>query len=119
MKTISDNIRQLRLALGYSQEYIAKQLDISQQSYSGLEKRPEKASLAQLRELAKVLKVDLITLLGEESHLIQTNINQQGGQAATQMNVRHETESKELVYKEYIADLKSQIEYLKSMIKNT
>jgi hypothetical protein len=34
------------------------------------------------------------------------------------MNVRHEAEGKDVVYKEYIADLKSQIEYLKSLIKS-
>lgn len=118
MKSISDNIRQLRMALGYSQEYVAKQLKMTQQSYSNLEKKPERASLIQLKELAKTLEVDLILLLGEETQLIQTNINQQGGQAAAQMNVKHESENNELIYKEYIADLKSQIDYLKGLIKN-
>ncbi len=68
-------------------------------------------------QLAKVFKVDLLTLLGEETHLIQTNINQQGGQAAAQMNVRHETDGKDKVYEGYITDLKEQIEYLKGLIK--
>ena len=117
MKSISENIRQIRTALGFSQEFVSKKLKMTQQSYSSLEKNPERASLLQLRLIAEVLKVDLVTLLGEEIQVVQTNINQQGGHVAAQMHIKQEAEGKELVYQEYINNLKSQIEYLKTLVK--
>ena len=116
MESISNNIRQLRTALGYSQEFVAKKLKMTQQSYSSLENNPERASLQQLKQLAEILKVSLMALLGEENQLNQTNINQQGGQAAAQMNLTYQTDGKDKVYQEYIDNLKAQVDYLKSLI---
>lgn len=112
--SIADNIRLIRRGLDFSQEFVAEQLGISQQAYSAIELDPEKASLERLREIARILQVDLVTLLGEDDVYIQQNFNQQGGHAATQMNVSNADKE---VYERYIVDLKEQIEFLKSMLK--
>lgn len=77
--SMSENIRLLRESRGYSQEYIASRLHITQQAYSRLEKHPESMTLERLRDLAKILDVPLLTLLGEENMYFMQNINQQGG----------------------------------------
>ena len=69
----------LRESMGYSQDYIALQLNITQQAYSAIEKKPEKATLQRLKEIAIVLQVPLITLLGEDELAIQQRFNQAGG----------------------------------------
>ena len=112
--SIADNIRSIRKALDFSQEFVADQLKISQQAYSAIELDPEKASLERLREIARILQVDLVTLLGEDDVYIQHNFNQQGGNAATQMTIAN---SDREVYERYIADLKNQVTFLQSLIK--
>ena len=114
--SITNRIKQLRTALGYSQEYIAAMLKITQQAYSNIESNPEKASLARLKKLAELLRVDLFTLIGEDKSLIQTNVNQKGGQAATQMVFHQENQTDKNVYERYIEELKNQNDYLKSLI---
>ena len=64
-KSIADNIRRIRESLGYSQDYVAIRLDISQQAYSTIEKTPEKSTLSRLRQISEILQVPLVTLLGE------------------------------------------------------
>lgn len=113
--SISDNIRLIREGLGYSQDYVATRLDITQQTYSNLEKNPEKQTLKRLKEVASILQVNIVTLIGEDETYIQQNFNQQGGHAATQMNVSSNGEKE--VYEKLIAEFKEQIEFLKSLLK--
>lgn len=113
-QTISERIRQYRTALGYSQEYVAKKLKITQQAYSSIESKPFKATLERLKQLADVLKVELIVLICDDKTFVQTNINQQGGKAATQMIVNEGAEVS--VYERYITDLKNEVDYLKKII---
>lgn len=111
---VGENIRLIRENLGYSQEYVATQLGITQQTYSNIEKNPDKATLKRLKEIARVLQVSFVTLLGEDDVYIQQNFHQQGGNAATQMNVA--TSEKE-IYEKYIEDLKEQVDFFKQFVK--
>jgi len=76
MKTtnpLSKRIRNIRESLGYSQEYVADQMNISQQMYSKIEKNPERTAYDRLKKLAFILQVDVITLLADND---QSNISQ-------------------------------------------
>lgn len=73
MKTtnpLSKRIRSIRESLGYSQEYVADQMHISQQMYSKIEKNPEKTTLEKLIELARVFRMNVIALLDEDSYAL-------------------------------------------------
>jgi transcriptional regulator with XRE-family HTH domain len=109
MSYIAENIRKIRSALGYSQEYVAKRMHMSQQTYSNLERSPEDCSLKRLKELAGILKIELITLIGEDETLNQTNLHQTGGNAATKMIINEASDTTEL-----ILQLKSEIDYLRT-----
>lgn len=114
--SISDNIRIIRENLGYSQDYIATKLDITQQAYSSIEKNPEKATLKRLKEIASILQVNFVTLLGEDETYIQQNFHQQGGNAATQMNIANSNNEKE-IYERLINELKDEIVFLRDLTK--
>jgi transcriptional regulator with XRE-family HTH domain len=116
VKSLSEHIRQLRQSLGYSQEYVSSKLEMTQQSYSKIEKFPERANLKQLKKLAEIFNVDLISLLGEQTQPMQSPENQQSGQSAPQLNINHSLIEKDQLYQQYISDLKTQIEHLKSLI---
>jgi transcriptional regulator with XRE-family HTH domain len=64
---LSERIRNIRIGLGYSQEFLAEKLGLTQQAYSNIEMHPEKSTLARLIEIAKVLNVDISTLIGGEN----------------------------------------------------
>jgi transcriptional regulator with XRE-family HTH domain len=75
MTTLSEHIRKLRVAQGFSQDYVAKRLHMSQQTYSLIERRPEECALSRLKDLAKILNVEFLALIGEDEAMIQTNAN--------------------------------------------
>lgn len=119
MKTklsISENIRLIRESQGYSQDYVAIKLDITQQAYSAIEKNPERATLIRLREIATVLQVPLVTLLGEDEIIIQQNFHQAGGNAATVFkNIANGTE----VYEKWIHELKEEVQFLRTLVSES
>jgi transcriptional regulator with XRE-family HTH domain len=113
-RNIGDNIRLLREARGFSQKYMAEKLAITQQAYSSLEKKPEKTTLQRLKNIATILQVELITLLGEEDTFILQNFNQSGGNAATQMNITPSSNEHE-IYNKLINSLKEEIVFLREL----
>lgn len=56
-------IRDLRIKSGYSQEYIANQLAISQKTISRIEQDGEGISLEKLGRIAELLELDLTELI--------------------------------------------------------
>ena len=113
-RNIGDNIRLLREARGFSQKYMADMLSITQQAYSFVEKKPENTTLKRLKNIAEILEVELITLLGEEDTFILQNFNQSGGNAATQMNISTEPNENE-IYNKLINSLKEEIAFLREL----
>ena len=114
----ADNIRLIREAKGFSQEFIAKKMKVTQQAYSAMEKQPDNMTLKRLKELCKILEVDLVTLLGEDNVFVQQNYNQKGGQAATQMVFNSSNENNIETYQSYILSLKEEIaQYRKTQDK--
>ncbi|MCF8409319.1 MAG: helix-turn-helix domain-containing protein [Crocinitomicaceae bacterium] len=111
---IGDNIRLLREARGFSQTYMAEKLAITQQAYSSVEKKPENTTLKRLKNIAIILEVELITLLGEEDTYILQNFNQSGGNAATKMNITPSSNEHE-IYNKLIDSLKEEIVFLRGL----
>jgi transcriptional regulator with XRE-family HTH domain len=63
-KSVSEIIRSFRIERGYSQEFVASKLKLTQQAYAAIEKSPEKASLKRLYAICEILEVDIAVLLG-------------------------------------------------------
>ena len=113
-QNISETIRLIRESKGYSQEYMASQLNITQQAYSRLEKQPETITLQRFRDLSKILNVPILTLLGEENMYFMQNINQQGGNAATKLVLQNQTASSE--HSELIRSMQNEIDFLRNLV---
>lgn len=60
---VGASIRKLRVLKGYSQEYVADTLSISQKSYSLLENDKTEISLTRLERVAEVFEVSLFQIL--------------------------------------------------------
>jgi len=63
MRTIGFIIRQIRLRKGYSQEYIAFQLGISQKTFSRIEQDGDAIALDKLKKIADLFEIDLHEML--------------------------------------------------------
>ncbi|MEM5565764.1 helix-turn-helix transcriptional regulator [Psychroserpens sp. AS72] len=63
MEKVIENIKRIRKEKGYSHEYIALELDISQVAYSKLEKKETKLSVERLYRIAELFEVNVYELL--------------------------------------------------------
>jgi len=63
MSNLGSIIRDLRIIKGYSQEYIANQLSISQKTISRIEQDGENISLKKLMRIAELLELELNELI--------------------------------------------------------
>ena len=116
METKQNRVRTIRESQGYSQDYVAAKLDLTQQAYSRIEKNPESASLKRLKQLSEVLGVTLTTLIGEDDTYIQQNFQQQGGNASTVMYVTQPADFERAAYENHLNDLRSQIDLLQKLL---
>lgn len=60
-------IRRIRLQKGYSQEYMADFLKISQKTYSHLENEKIKIHLGRLIQIAAIFELSLVEMIGPET----------------------------------------------------
>ena len=60
---IRERIKAIRIEKGYSQDYMAQMLNISQNSYHKLEKGYTRIHLEKFIEIAKILEVEFSELL--------------------------------------------------------
>lgn len=124
---IGENIKKLREFRGYSQDYMAKELNISQKTYSNIEADKGKINKNQIEHIAELLEVDPIHLLTYDDKVIFNNENcAQAGMFNTHntntYNATSEVE-KELYdkrieeLKERVAELKEEVVFLRSIVK--
>lgn len=65
IKSVAANIRKIREEKNYTQEYLAAKLKISQNAYSKIELGYTKITLERLFQIAEVLEITAIELIGE------------------------------------------------------
>lgn len=64
-KAVANNIRRLREQRNYSQDYLARRLNISQNAYSKIELGYSQVSLNRLYLIAEILDYDIRDFIGE------------------------------------------------------
>jgi transcriptional regulator with XRE-family HTH domain len=115
-KDISTLIRTIREEKKFTQLYMAKKLNVTQQAYSSMEINPESVSLKRLRDIAEILGVELITILGIDTDLVQQNFGQKGGNAATQMVNNYTTQEHNELYERLVSKLKEEVFFLRNLL---
>ena len=69
VEEIRERIRTLRIDKGYSQDYMADMLNISQNAYHKLEKGYTRIHLEKFIDIAKILEVDFSELLNGSNYV--------------------------------------------------
>jgi transcriptional regulator with XRE-family HTH domain len=76
MVKVGEKIRKVRELRGFSQQYMADNLSISQKAYSKLESNETKLTLDHVSKISTLLEVDPIQLLSFDENLIFNNCSQ-------------------------------------------
>lgn len=63
IKNIASNIRRIRESKGYTQEYLAMKLGISQNAYSKIELGYTRITLERLFHISKIIEVEVAKLM--------------------------------------------------------
>lgn len=112
--TISKNIRKYRELKGFSQEYMANQLDINQASYAKIESSSTKLTVERLFAISKLLETEVTELLDVKT---QTVFNQKENETANAFGkVEHFYQDNKDVYEKLLQSKDEQITLLKSLL---
>ncbi|HBR12472.1 MAG TPA: transcriptional regulator [Chryseobacterium sp.] len=84
MNKIGFNIRKIRESKGFSQDYMANVLDISQASYARLENEDTKVTVDRLYKIAEVLDTNIIDFFDADRITIQSQNNYEGSYGSVQ-----------------------------------
>ena len=108
---IGEKIRKIRSIKGYSQEYMAEVMKISQAAYSDIENNKTKINLDRIQELAKIFRIDVNDLISfDENQVFNNTFNENAKGFFNVKKVFNETFEAER--QSYI----NQIDYLKDEI---
>ncbi|WP_277110226.1 helix-turn-helix domain-containing protein, partial [Chryseobacterium taklimakanense] len=111
---IGKNIRKLREIKGYSQEYMAHELNINQASYAKLENSSTKITVDRLFAISKLLETDVADILELNKQTIFNQNNNTTANAFANVGNLHQ-ENRE-VYEKLIQAKDEQIALLKEML---
>ena len=121
MSKIISNIKKVRSQKGYSQEYMAAELDMTQAAYSRIENNESKLTIDRLQRIANILDTDVSTLLDASKITIQNQTNNEGTFGNGYVENLH-IENKENMQKliqtleNENLHLKNEIEFLRSLV---
>lgn len=113
-EVITKRIKNLRLKKGYSQDYMAKQLCISQSAYAKLETGKTYTWATHLEKLCEALEVQPEDLVKQEQVII--NQNQKGGNSNNAYIINQLSEKLIEQYEKRLADKDEIIALLKSKL---
>lgn len=77
-KKIGSKIRQIRELKGFTQEYLAQQLGVSQRAYSKMERDEIKVDWNKITDIAGIFNIDPLDLVSFDDNLIFNNCTQSG-----------------------------------------
>ncbi|MGA9213444.1 helix-turn-helix domain-containing protein [Kaistella sp.] len=64
---VSKNIRKYRNLKGFSQEYLAEKMNLTQSAYAKIENNDTKLTIDRLNEISKILEIDIANLLEQKT----------------------------------------------------
>jgi len=118
--TIGENIRKFRELRGYSQDYMAQEMNITQSAYGKIEKENVKITIERLVKIAEILEMDMANLINSKNQNIFNLYNNQTANGNVE-NLYHE--NKENIEKllnakdEIIQKQESEIQFLRKQLE--
>jgi transcriptional regulator with XRE-family HTH domain len=115
---LASKIKLLREVHNFTQEYVASTLEISQNTYSLIEKGETKLTLERLEKLAKLYKMDLVDLIRLNEQTYIHTITHSQGVCSQQVTINHPLADEEReLYRSTIERLERENEKLHKLIE--
>ena len=115
MEKIINKIREIRKDRGYSHEYMAHLLDISQVAYSKIEKNETKLTVERLFKIAEILEAKIEDILDIKADKVYKQDLK--GNSIGHQEIQNMYQDNKEVYEKLIASKDEQIALLKSKKK--
>ena len=109
MNSVGAKIKKYREERGFTQDYFARELELTQSSYGRLEKDDRRLNVEYLKKIAEILNVSVSLLFGEKANNM---INENKGDNA-QANIGSIVHND----KELIMSLKEEIAFLRATLE--
>lgn len=123
MDSVLESIKEIRKKKGYSHEYMAHMLDLSQVAYTKLESNQTKLTVERLYKIAEILEVEIGELLDIQpsNQFNQTNKDSSTGYLQQIENFHQENKEQNekiiALYEQRIEDKETVITELKNIIE--
>ncbi|EKB59461.1 helix-turn-helix domain-containing protein [Bergeyella zoohelcum] len=127
MNSLGFNIRKIREQKGFSQEYMANVLNISQASYARMENEETKITVERLQKIAEILETSIIDFFNNDRYIInnQNYDNAYGNAYVQNLTIENKDANEKLIasyeqriseYQERLKEKDEQISFLKTLI---
>jgi len=113
---IGTSIRKIRELKGFSQEYMANQLEISQRQFSRIEKNDTDLSLSKLTKISELLEVTPTQIMGFDEKFIFQNC-QAPSAITTNQNYYAFSDKEREQYEKRILQLENELIFLRNQFE--
>jgi transcriptional regulator with XRE-family HTH domain len=115
---IGEKIRKIRTLKGFSQDYMASALSISQTAYSDLEKEKTKLSMERIEEIAKIFAMEVQDILTfDEKQIFNNTFNESSkGFFNVKKYINESFEQERNLYQQQITNLKEEVSFLRKKL---
>lgn len=118
-KMVATKIRTLRNAKGYSQEYVAAKLKISQNTYSKIESGQTRLTLDRVKQIAELYEVEPDFFFQNEASIVNYNNGTYSKAVANiYTETYHESSNISEETRQLIEDQRAQIKFLMDELEN-
>lgn len=114
---IGEKIKKLREFRNYTQEYIAKALDMTQAGYSRIERDEVDLNLSRLEQIANLLNISIEDVLGFDTKQLSFNTNANDHCVVYQNQAQGLLESERKLYEARIESLEKEIMRLHELVQ--
>jgi transcriptional regulator with XRE-family HTH domain len=114
---LGDKIKKLREFRNFTQEHLAKTLDMTQAGYSRIERDEVDLNLNRLEQIAKVLNVSIEEILGFDVNKLSFNTNANDHCIVYQNQSQSIPDKEREQYESRITSLESEITRLHSLLE--
>ena len=119
METVINKIKELRTKKGYSHEYMAHQLNMSQPAYSKIEKNETVLSVDRLFKIAEILETSVNDILEINPNNIYNQTNNDNGTFIGHQEVQHLYQENKEITQKLIQTHQNEIQFLRELLSKS
>jgi len=115
---IGQRIRMYRELNNYTQEHVARELNMSVSGYSRLERNEVSVSIQKLMRIAEILRVNTGDLMTDNQHIIDVSriLRNQKNKTENNHSTNHINGTQPENYREQLQSLHEEIHYLRDLL---